>query len=54
MKLAIFNQYYSDGEFTSFENTYYEGEAPKEVNGIICLDGPLEDKRHLRCLRVKI
>lgn len=54
-KLAIFNQVHSsssasDGLF----NLYDANDVPKEVNGSICFNSPLEDKRNTRCLKVKI
>ena len=52
VKIAIFNQEYSSGN--TLENLYYAGDVPKEANGNICLNGPLEDERNLRCLKVKI
>ena len=54
-KLAIFNQlHHLKLSLDDMKNPYYGKEVPEYVNGNLCFSGPLEDKRSLRCLRVKI
>ncbi len=54
-KLAIFNQvHHLKLSLDDMKNPYYGKEVPEDVNGNLCFSGPLEDKRSLRCLRVKI
>ena len=54
-KLAIFNQvHHLNLSLDDMKNPYYGKEVPEVVNGNLCFNGPLEDKRSLRCLRVKI
>lgn len=54
-KLAIFNQvHHLKLSHDDMKNPYYGKEVPEDVNGNLCFSGPLEDKRSLRCLRVKI
>lgn len=54
-KLALFNQvHHLKLAPDSMQNPYYGHETPKESDGKLCFSGPLEDKRSLRCLRVKI
>ncbi len=54
-KLALFNQvHHLNLSLDNLKNPYYGKEVPEEVNGNLCFDGPLEDKKALRCLRVKI
>ena len=54
-KLALFNQvHHFKLKFDKMKNPYYGDEIPRETEGNLCFSGPLEDKRHLRCLKVKI
>lgn len=54
-KLAIFNQvHHLKLSLGDMKNPYYGKEVPEEINGNLCFNGPLEDKRSLRCLIVKI
>ncbi|WP_444928895.1 hypothetical protein ACJJIF_13625 [Microbulbifer sp. SSSA002] len=54
-KLALYNQlHHLKLEIGNMTNPYYENEAPKNSNGSLCFSGPLEDKRSLRCLKVKL
>lgn len=54
-KLALFNQrYHARGEYLDLDNPYYEGEPPEVLEEKVCFSGPLEDKRNLRCLRIKM
>ena len=53
-KLALFNQvHHLKYEPENMKNPYFGTEAPEESDGRLCFSGPLEDKRSLRCLRVK-
>lgn len=55
VKLALFNQvHHFNLNLDKMKNPYYGDEVPKEAEGNLCFSGPLEDKRSLRCLRVKI
>ena len=55
VKIALFNQIYSLGlPPTQLQNPYYGNELPEEKNGSLCFSGPLEDRRSLRCLKIKI
>lgn len=54
-KLVLFNHKYSLGStLIKPENPYYAGQTFKEIDGNICFDGPLEDKKFLRCLRTHV
>lgn len=54
-KLALFNQIHHFGVgLSDMKNPYYGSEVPREEDGSLCFDGPLEDGYSLRCLRVKI
>lgn len=54
-KLALFNQvHHLKLEPDTMKNPYYGNETPQNSDGNLCFKGPLEDKRSLRCLRVKI
>ena len=54
-KLALFNQvHHLKLSLDNMKNPYYGKEVPEEINGNLCFRGPLEDKRSLRCLRVKL
>lgn len=54
-KLALFNQvHHLEQRLESMKNPYYGNEIPKKTDDGLCFIGPLEDKRSLRCLRVKI
>ena len=54
-KLALFNQVHVlNRGLDSMNNPYYGPEIPEQSDEKLCFSGPLEDKRSLRCLRVKI
>ncbi len=54
-KIELFNQvHYFKKNLENMDNPYYGSEIPQETDGSLCFTGPLEDKRSLRCLRVKI
>ncbi len=54
-KLALFNQVHVFNRgLDSMNNPYYGPETPEHSDKKLCFSGPLEDKRSLRCLRVKI
>ncbi|MES1934685.1 hypothetical protein T35B1_18873, partial [Salinisphaera shabanensis T35B1] len=54
-KLALFNQFHHLGlALDDMVNPYYGKEVPKKIDGSICFDGPLEDKKAIRCLRLEI
>ena len=52
-KIALFNHRYQAGSRTDeVSNPYYGSEPPSFSAGSLCLNGPMEDKNFLRCLRV--
>jgi len=51
-KIAIFNHQHSS--IRSIQNPYYSDDKPTQVDEKIYFNGPMEDERRLRCLRVKI
>lgn len=54
-KVALFNQlHHLKLKFDNMKNPYYGDERPEELKGNLCFNGPLEDERFLRCLRIKI
>ncbi|AJQ94761.1 hypothetical protein [Gynuella sunshinyii] len=54
-KLALYNQVHNlQLKPGVMHNPYYGNETPEEVDGSLCFSGPLEDKKRLRCLRVKL
>ena len=54
-KIALFNQVHVlNRDLDSMNNPYYGPEIPEKTDEKLCFRGPLEDKRSLRCLRVKI
>jgi len=54
-KIVLFNQIHQLGnEVGKATNPYYGNEAIENPNGSVCFNGPMEDDRFLRCLRVKI
>jgi len=54
-KLMVFNQKYTSANPSlNLKNPYNVGEVLKEIDGSICFNGPLEDKRKLRCLKVGV
>ena len=54
-KLMLFNHTFASGEpATSFVNPYYEKGFAIEKGKRVCFAGPLDDTRHIRCLRLKI
>jgi len=54
-KILLFNQvHHFKRKLTDVKNPYYENETPEELDGMACFNGPLEDKKFLRCLRLKI
>lgn len=52
-KLLTFNHLYrSRGDLAELKNPFYPEETPVVLADRVCLRGPLEDKRGLRCLRI--
>lgn len=54
-KLVLFNQiHHFRNSVVGVENPYYEGKFSYVSEGAVCFDGPLENKRKLRCLHIEI
>ena len=52
-KIHLFNQHHHHNKKPDeITNPYFEGESAFVSQGRICLTGPLEDKRNLRCLKI--
>lgn len=51
-KIALFNRLH--GGLPSTDNPYYPGEAPETHGAKACFRGPLDDERHVRCLRTQL
>ena len=54
-KISLFNQIHHFKRDTShITNPYYGREVPEKTDGKLCLSGPLEDERSLRCLAMEL
>lgn len=53
VKIALFNQiHHLKLEPSAMHNPYFGLERPRLEDGKLCFDGPLEDSKSLRCLRI--